>query len=268
MADADRCRPVVLYPKELMFAAKPARVCLIAILLSLQGCGGNPLAPVSDRTVRRASPPAYRPAYHVVTKGDTLYSISWAYGYDYREVARWNGIARPYRIYPGEKIRLRPPRAPRRSVVTRHPRPSTRQTARRTKAHKQPRPRPVRHVAAWTWPAKGPLLQRFSAGDPGKKGIDIGGKPGQPVRAAAAGEVVYSGSGLIRYGKLIIIKHSHVYFSAYAHNQRLLVKEGDRVRAGEQIARMGSTGTTRTMLHFEIRRDGKPVNPLGYLPKR
>ncbi|MEJ2345136.1 MAG: peptidoglycan DD-metalloendopeptidase family protein [Gammaproteobacteria bacterium] len=251
-----------------MFAAKPARVCLIATLLTLHGCGGSPLAPVSDRTVRTAGPPAYHPAYHIVTKGDTLYSISWAYGYDYREVARWNGIARPYRIYPGEKIRLRPPAAPRRSVVTRHAPPVRHQTSRRTKAHEQPRPRPVRHIAAWTWPAKGPLLQSFSAGDPRKKGIDIGGKRGQPIRATAAGEVVYSGSGLIRYGKLIIIKHNHDYFSAYAHNERLLVKEGDRVHAGQEIARMGSTGTTRTMLHFEIRRDGKPVNPLRYLPKR
>lgn len=249
-----------------MFAAKPARVCLIATLLTLQGCGGSPLAPVSDRTAHTVAPPTYRPAYHIVTKGDTLYSISWAYGYDYRDVARWNGIARPYRIYPGEKIRLRPPAAPRHSVAMRHRPPAKPQRARPTKPRK--RTHVARHVGAWTWPAKGPLLERFSADDPGKKGIDIGGRPGQPIRAAAAGEVVYSGSGLIRYGKLIIIKHNHVYFSAYAHNQKLLVKEGARVRAGQEIARMGSTGTTRTMLHFEIRRDGKPVNPLRYLPKR
>lgn len=120
----------------------------------------------------------------------------------------------------------------------------------------------------WRWPADGPVLSSFDAADASRKGIDIGGKPGDPVYAAASGTVVYSGSGLIGYGELIIVKHDDKLLSAYGHNRKRLVQEGEQVRAGQRIAEMGSTGAPRPMLHFEIRVEGKPVNPAKYLPSR
>lgn len=251
------------------------------MLLALVGCGNRSMAPVVD-----ATDPGQRqrqaPRYHTVQKGETLYAISWRYGFDHRRVARWNGIARPYTIYPGQRIRLFPrsrarPATGNTSTGARRERSSkTRITGAASGASKnaksvdrdraERRADPV--VSKWVWPARGELTATFDADGSGRKGLDIAGRPGQAVIAAAPGEVVYSGSGLIRYGKLIIIKHNSTYFSAYAHNRRLLVKEGDRVSAGQGIAEMGSTGIDRTMLHFEIRRNGKPVDPLRYLPKR
>jgi lipoprotein NlpD len=119
----------------------------------------------------------------------------------------------------------------------------------------------------WRWPADGSLIKRFQAGD-AIPGIEIGGKSGDPVRAAADGVVVYSGNGLVGYGELIIVKHNDSYLSAYGHNSKRLVKEGQRVTAGQQIAEMGSTGASRDELQFQIRKDGNPVDPLGYLPSR
>lgn len=121
---------------------------------------------------------------------------------------------------------------------------------------------------SWQWPAQGQRISGFVAGDQTRQGVDIAGKSGDPVRAAADGEVVYSGNGLIGYGELVIIKHSPSLLSAYGHNRRRLVQEGDRVKGGQQIAEMGSSSASRDMLHFEIRRDGKPVDPLAFLPKR
>ncbi|MCG5512936.1 peptidoglycan DD-metalloendopeptidase family protein [Ectothiorhodospira shaposhnikovii] len=120
----------------------------------------------------------------------------------------------------------------------------------------------------WQWPTEGQVIRRFDAQGTGKKGIAIAGQRGQPVRAAAPGRVVYSGSGLVGYGKLIIIKHNDSYLSAYGHNEKILVNEGAMVSAGQQIALLGDTGTDRPMLHFEIREDGKPVDPLRYMPGR
>jgi len=119
----------------------------------------------------------------------------------------------------------------------------------------------------WRWPADGSLISRFQKGD-AIPGIEIAGKSGDPVRAAADGVVVYSGNGLVGYGELVIIKHSDSFLSAYGHNRKRLVKEGQRVSAGQQVAEMGSTGATRNELEFQIRRDGNPVNPLDYLPPR
>lgn len=119
----------------------------------------------------------------------------------------------------------------------------------------------------WQWPAPGPVLNGFGAGGAGR-GIDIGGELGSPITAAASGEVVYSGAGLVGYGNLIIIKHGDPYLSAYAHAQRLLVNEGDRVTAGEHIADMGRKDSGDALLHFEIRRDGQPIDPISLLPKR
>ncbi|MBN8481300.1 MAG: peptidoglycan DD-metalloendopeptidase family protein, partial [Xanthomonadales bacterium] len=124
------------------------------------------------------------------------------------------------------------------------------------------------NVAGWRWPADGARISAYVAGDPTRQGIDIAGKPGDPVRAAADGEVVYSGNGLIGYGELVIVKHTPALLSAYGHNRRRLVQEGDKVKAGQQIAEMGSSSASRDMLHFEIRRNGKPVDPAAFLPPR
>jgi lipoprotein NlpD len=132
---------------------------------------------------------------------------------------------------------------------------------------------PATSVAAsgeivWRWPAAGPVVGAYVAGDPTRQGIDIAGKSGDPVRAAADGTVVYSGNGLIGYGELIIVKHSPAFLSAYGHNRKRLVKEGDHVSAGAMIAEMGSSSANRDSLHFEIRKNGKPANPTDYLPRR
>ncbi|QNK01780.1 peptidoglycan DD-metalloendopeptidase family protein [Dyella telluris] len=144
-------------------------------------------------------------------------------------------------------------------------------------ASNTPPPAPPTPVAAggtrnnggvtWRWPADGTLIKRFQSGD-AIPGIEIGGKAGDPVRAAADGVVVYSGNGLVGYGELVIVKHNDSYLSAYGHNSKRLVKEGQRVTAGQQIAEMGSTGASRDELQFQIRKDGNPVDPLGYLPSR
>jgi lipoprotein NlpD len=120
----------------------------------------------------------------------------------------------------------------------------------------------------WRWPTEGRVVSTFSESGPGRKGINIVGKPGQAITAAADGTVVYSGDGLPRYGNLLIIKHNDTYLSAYAHNDTLLVKEGDKVKSGQRIATLGRSGTQTDQLHFEIRRNGKPVDPLRFLPKQ
>lgn len=232
---------------------------------------------------------------HVVRRGDTLYSIAWQNGLGYRQLASMNGIRPPYTIYAGQRLRVRPasgpaiaavvspgrsrgavtpsatrsapgpvPKAPPRTVT--EPKPAVPMAP-------APQPAPAAEPALpavvknWKWPAQGPLLSGYHPDSAGKKGIDIGGKEGQSVVAAAGGKVVYSGSGLVGYGRLIIIKHNDSLLSAYGHNSKLLVAEGEYVKSGQIIARMGSSGTDRTHLYFEIRKDGKPVNPLRYLPK-
>jgi lipoprotein NlpD len=249
-----------------------------AALLLLVGCSASWKAPLESRTsgTRYAGHPASEPIrshFYKVKRGDTLYAIAWRANRDYRSLARWNNIKPPYVIYPGQVLRLVPkgksgsspvakaPRAekPRRNTAVTKKRQIERATTRSTAAGK---------VLRWNWPADGPLLSTFSANDVSRKGIKIGGRPGQPVRASEAGRVVYSGSGLVGYGRLIIIKHNDSYLSAYGHNEKLLVKEGDRVTKGKQIAAMGRSNDGKPMLHFEIRREGKPINPLKLLPAR
>lgn len=235
---------------------------MVGLAAALAACGGAPVrAPVANGTDRAP----WHPSAYVVHRGDTLYSIAWEHRLDYHALARWNGIGRPYTIYPGQRLRLTPPthrshRSPPRSHTVR---PETRSAPKaRTRS---------RHTVArihWQWPTHGPVIKGYHPDGIGKKGVELGGRAGQPVRAAAAGRVVYSGSGLVGYGRLIIIKHGQHYLSAYGNNRRLLVKEGERVRRGQRIAQMGSSGSDRVALHFEIRRDGKPVDPLRYLPKR
>ena len=226
---------------------------------------------------------------YVVQRGDTLYSIAFRFGWDWKALAARNGIAAPYLIRVGQVIRFDgrqaspPPVATRPPVVT-YPAPVNRPTAPVQAPPAQttrtptapiavtPATTPVQSVkrsaSGWAWPSNGAVIGRFSSNGSLNKGIDIAGELGQPVLAASDGSVVYAGSGLRGYGELVIIKHSDTYVSAYGHNRRLLVREGQQVKAGQTIAEMGSTGTDRVKLHFEIRRQGKPVDPLQYLPRR
>lgn len=197
-----------------------------------------------------------------VQRGDTLYAISRRTNITAMDLAAWNGLSSPDTIYPGQTLKLYPPGA-------------SKQGASAPVAGSVAPPRPLTPIAApvssgfsWRWPADGVVVGTFVAGETTKQGVDIAGASGQAVRAAADGVVVYSGAGLVGYGELIIIKHSDTYVSAYGHNRRLLVREGQQVKAGQSIAEMGSTGADRVKLHFEIRRQGKPVDPLQYLPRR
>jgi lipoprotein NlpD len=228
----------------------------------------------------------FHPGYYEVHPGETLYSIAWRFDLNYRELARWNGISAPYTIYPGQRLRMNPPPGTRYAVSSRtvkaapvrEPKvhvPATRPRAAPARpsariAHRSSPAVSAHAVLHWIWPAKGKLSERFTSGSGGSRGIDITGRMGEPVVAAAAGQVVYSGSGLPSYGKLLIIQHNERYLTAYAHNEKLLVHEGDVVRQGQEIATMGRSGTNihRPTLHFEIRRDGEPVDPLHYLPQQ
>jgi lipoprotein NlpD len=249
---------------------------LILLLLAGGGCarfvdyGQGFTQTGHTRDYSRPKPPRnHVVAHHVVQPGETLYSIAWRYGHDYREVARWNGIRAPYTIFRGQKLRVRPP-VGKTAAANAKPRTKPATAPRNKSRPVAPRPghRTQSARITWHWPARGKVISRFAAGDPGRQGIDIAGRSGQPVYAAAAGEVVYSGKGLRGYGNLVIIKHSETYFSAYAHNRKVHIKEKDRVKSGQHIADMGDSGSDRVMLHFEIRRNGKPVNPLKYLPKK
>jgi len=232
--------------------------------------------------MRHANLPGPGDATYKVRRGDTLYAIAWHSNNDYREVARWNGIRSPYTIYPGQVLRLRPPPAPPRKKTRAPSREQNKAAVPRapSRTASQPpkpqatRPAPRKESASsnrqlrWAWPANGPLKSRYKANDPLRKGIKLGGQPGEPVRAAEGGKVMYSGSGLIGYGRLIIIKHNDKYLSAYGHNRKLLVEQGQQVTKGQKIAELGTSNDGKPLLHFEIRRRGKPVDPLALLPRR
>ena len=229
-----------------------------------------------------ASALRWEPDSYTVRSGDTLYGIAFRHGLDYRDVAAWNGLGRGDLIHPGQTIVLAPP-AGWRPASTAAATGSSQQTASRTASPAGSTPpaatgsgRGAKRASApaappptgWVWPTEGSIKSPFGSGSLGGKGIDISGRLGQPVRAAAGGEVVYSGSGLIGYGQLIIVKHNETFLSAYGHNSQLAVREGDRVKAGEAIAQMGEGPGKEPVLHFEVRRNGKPVDPMNYLPRR
>ena len=269
-------------------------ILLLALAGVLTACSGQRTVEIRDTKppIDEQSLPLRQPELptRTVVHGDTLYSIAWESGRDYRELAKWNRISPPYTIKPGQALRVLPPtektQAPAKFNATSkaankanaEPKYSTSKTGKavasadKAKSNKKTRTVPSatsgKTVAgSWIWPADGQLLNRYSDSGSGK-GLDIGGKRGQPIRAAAAGRIVYQGSGLRGYGQLIIIKHSDEFLSAYAHNDRIYVKEGDVVKRGQKIADMGNTGTDRVKLHFEIRRQGVPTDPLKFLPKR
>lgn len=250
---------------------------LSALLIS---CSSNTArAPVVERTQSSEQ----RPTEHVVERGDTLFSIAWRYGFDYKRLAHANKIGPPYRIVPGQKIRLRQSSKSAvkdtasatsgnsKPIAANQPKASTsppKTTSKAPVSAKNDDNLAKKSQKSWVWPSKGRLLAKFRGGKTPHLGIDLDGVLGEPVFASRAGTVVYAGSGLVGYGNLLIIKHDTTFLSAYAHNSRLLVTEGESVKASQKIAEKGSSGTDTVKLHFQIRKDGKPVNPLRYLPPK
>lgn len=265
----------------------------------LAGCASprRAPAPVEDRGVARpatvATDPARvlpgaenfgKPGYYAVRPGDTVLRIALEHGQNWRDIVRWNNLDNPNVIEVGQVLRVTPPAAsiaaapapaaPVAPVVPAAPSvqpPASAPSAAPAPARPAP-PAPAVNAAdenvSWGWPTTGAATVLAGFDEQKNKGIDIGGRAGDPVVAAADGRVVYAGAGLRGYGNLIILKHNNTYLTAYAHNQALLVKEDQNVRKGQKIAEMGSTDTDRVKLHFEIRRLGKPVDPTRYLPPR
>ncbi len=237
--------------------SRPAVLALAA--LALFGC-----AELTRWDPERAGPTRSVAGVHVVQPGDTLFQIAFRHRLDWRDIAAWNRLGDGHRIYPGQHIRLTPPGGAKPAA---QPAPKPGQTAR------QPPPRPPPRAVSgpppqWRWPVNGPLVWQFGESRRNPTGIGIGGAEGAEIRAAADGTVVYSGSGLIGYGQLIILKHNDSYLSAYGYNRALRVAEGERVKSGQVIALMGRGPADRPLLHFEIRVDGKPADPAGFLPTR
>ncbi|HUR87876.1 MAG TPA: peptidoglycan DD-metalloendopeptidase family protein [Ramlibacter sp.] len=281
--------------------------CVVAAGV-LAGCGSRgprTPAPVEDRSSGARAPAqaapvavepskgpvdnAGKPGYYTVRSGDTLIRIALDAGQNWRDIARWNNLDNPNVIEVGQVLRVTPPgatevarnatantstaTAPRGTALQ----PATPASAAASSstsvasippASTAPLGPPAEDDLPWSWPiaSAGSVLAGFD--EQKNKGLDIGGKAGDPVLAAADGRVVYAGAGLRGYGNLIILKHNNTYLSAYAHNQSLLVKEDQAVRKGQKIAEMGNSDADRVKLHFEIRRQGKPVDPARYLPMR
>ena len=236
---------------------------LAGAVLAMAGCAEltrwDPEAP--------SGPTAAAAGIYVVQRGDTLYKIAFMHRLDWRELAAWNRLTDAHRIYPGQRLRLSPQGGPPAQVGSA---PPPRQTPSPTGRPAPPVTMPTRAgpPPQWRWPVNGPLVSRFGESRRNPTGIGIGGTDGREIHAAADGEVVYSGSGLIGYGQLIILKHNDSYLSAYGFNQALRVTEGERVESGQVIALMGRGPADRPLLHFEIRVDGKPVDPARFLPSR
>jgi lipoprotein NlpD len=207
-----------------------------------------------------------------VQKGDTLYGISQRYDVSVEQLARLNQLKKPYALQPGQTIFLKPFSTPVKTptVTSRHSGGSRPATVQSGSAQKQQQPAPQTTswptTIHWQRPANGKIVKKYNRQLNDAKGIDIAGKYREAIVASADGKVVYSGNGLISYGNLIIIKHNKTFLSAYAYNDKLLVKEGDVVRSGQKIAEMGRKDDLSPRLHFEIRKNGKPDDPLKYLP--
>ncbi|MDP3701479.1 MAG: peptidoglycan DD-metalloendopeptidase family protein [Hylemonella sp.] len=271
---------------------------LLAGAVMLAACGTGPgSAPVEDRrtsvsrpvmdpnTVAVKQPPGFENAgkvgYYTVKPGETLIRIGLETGQNWKDIAAWNNLAQPNQIEVGQVLRVTPPvvAAESSGVVSRpvgsasiassqvQPGQASSAAARPSAAAAAAEPAAAAESGlSWIWPVPGPVLAGFD--EVKNKGLDLGGAAGEPVLAAAEGRVVYVGAGLRGYGNLIILKHNNTYLTAYAHNKTLLVKEDQAVRRGQKIAEMGNSDADRVKLHFEVRRQGKPVDPLKYLPPR
>jgi lipoprotein NlpD len=272
-------------------------VCLVLLCAALGACSAprRSPAPVEDRGTARVAPSSAtarttplpgaenegKPGFHTVRPGETLVRIALESGQNWRDIARWNNLDNPNVIEVGQVLRVAPPAAPvavaeaPRAAVPAAPSSSVLPPLGAGSAARPAAPAQSAQPAvasdediAWGWPTNGAATVLAGFDEQKNKGIDIGGRPGDPVVAAADGRVVYAGAGLRGYGNLIILKHNNTYLTAYAHNQVLLVKEDQTVRKGQKIAEMGATDTDRVKLHFEIRRLGKPVDPSRYLPAK
>ena len=233
----------------------------------------SPSEPAKAATAAETS----KPGYYTVKPGDTLIRIGLDHGQNWRDIIRWNNIENPNIIEVGQVLKITPPAAdPSQEVAIAKPVQlgtvtNTAEEKKNIPAVEQPSANSMRNEGSdesfqLIWPAQGPVSSSFD--DSKNKGIDISGKTGDPVFAAADGKVVYSGAGLRGYGNLIIVKHSNTFLTAYAHNQTLLVREDQSVKKGQKIAEMGNSDSEQVKLHFELRRMGKPVDPVKFLPQR
>ncbi len=298
----------VVVPRSDRHARLSCTLALAAAVLLAAGCGSRSLTnvPVEDRgtgasrtapgpgdaAASAIKPPAGaenagKPGYYTVKPGDTMIRIGLENGQNWRDIVRWNSVENPNLIEVGQVLRVLPPVGEPGQAVTRPvpsgavataPVPSGSATRPAIGASAAPTPTPAPSVASvapptagdedvgWIWPAQGSLLMGFD--DAKNKGLDIAGKAGDAVIASADGRVVYAGAGLRGYGNLIILKHNNTFLTAYAHNQALLVKEDQTVKRGQKIAEMGNSDSEKVKLHFEIRRQGKPVDPAKYLPPK
>jgi len=269
---------------------------LVASVLLVAACGtrSGGRAPVEDRGAGMGRPAtaavdpkqlpgfenAGKPGYYTVKPGDTLIRIGLDTGQNWRDIGRWSNLENPNLIEVGQVLRVAPPvdtsvavsrPVTSGSVTPTGPMPAASAPTQSASAAKPaagtpPAPAGSDEDVAWIWPAQGSVLAGFDEAK--NKGMDISGKAGDPVMASADGRVVYAGAGLRGYGNLIILKHNNTFLTAYAHNQTLLVKEDQSVRKGQKIAEMGASDADRVKLHFEIRRQGKPVDPAKFLPAK
>jgi len=276
------------------------------LAITLFSCSSrNTPAPVSSihstSVLNEGNRNTIKSSQYVVKKGETLYSIAWRSNSDIRKIAQLNNISPPYRIYPGQKLFLAEHKSKKTTKASRDKVPHKKQNKSSTVSNKKSQKNRLastkklaygenistrksnenstlaseeassdfsQKISQWQWPVKGKVVEYFSNSAQGNKGIDIAGRRGTKIRATAKGKVVYAGDALRGYGKLIIIKHNDDYLSAYAHNDRILIKEQQQVNRGDIISTMGDTDANKVMLHFEIRFRGKSVNPLKYLPKK
>jgi len=277
------------------------KALLLVLILAAAAWGCTPgrgPAPVEDRRPTRVAQPAAKPptakpsvppgapvgtadAFYTVKRGDTLYSIALEHGADYREVAQWNSLDDPSKLKVGQVLRVTAPPAAQQGVqvgavsgsgkIEARPleKPATQQpqqTQQKPQAAAREEPRLLESAPlTFAWPVKGKVLAGFA--EPRRKGIDIDGKLGDPVIAAAAGRVTYVGNGIPGLGKLVVIRHDQGFITVYAHNKDILVKEQQTVTRGQKIAELGSTDSDRPKLHFQIRKGASAVDPLLYLPK-
>jgi lipoprotein NlpD len=258
---------------------------------SAKPLAGKPMtSPASPALTARSSADFY-----TVKRGDTLYSIALDHGADYRDLSQWNGLDDPTRLRVGQQLRVTPPLAAASAASAEAERPTAQVGSVRILGRVESRPldslpplppraaaRPElarmeaprveleksaapSGVAQFIWPAKGKVLAEFA--EPRRKGIDIDGRPGDPILASAPGRVTYIGTGIPGMGKLVVLKHENGYITVYAHNRQILVKEQQAVARGQKIAELGSTDSERPKLHFQIRKGAAAVDPLLYLPK-
>lgn len=258
----------------------------MVLMSSLAGC----IVPMSQHaeyearqqhtgTLKKSSSGGYW--LYKVKKHDSLFKLALRFGVTHQQLAAWNRMTPPYRLNVGDVLVIREKYQSYRTPAAQQPvKVKKRQRAALvTKQHTntQKAQKTLKSGAGkagtksvsirWVWPINGQVIAYFSTGEQANKGIDIAGSAGSVINAAAEGEVVYTGDSLRGYGNLVILKHEHDFLSAYGHNRKIFVKEGDYVKAGEKIAEIGSSGVDAYKLHFEIRQAGTPVNPLHYLPE-